>query len=249
MFKLFLAVAVFVAAPVLAQVRVVESSPRGINSGVAQPQYSESANSDVYSQIRALQDEIATLRGMLEEQTHEINKLKQLQLDNYMELDRRLSSNSRPVDQADNSLTTSSADSSLDSISSDPVAVVEDNRTEKEVYTAAYDLLNQRDYDAATQEFTSYLNRFPQGQFASNSCYWLGKIANQSGDLDQAKSWFAKLISDYPDASKVPDAKYDLGRVYFNLGDKIKAKAIMQDVAGGSSDAARLATKFLRDNF
>jgi TolA-binding protein len=47
----------------------------------------------------------------------------------------------------------------------------------------------------------------------------------------------------------VPDAKYDLGRVYFNLGNKNEAKAIMQDVAGGSSDAARLAKKFLRDNF
>lgn len=246
MFKLFFAVAVFVAAPVLAQVRVVESSPRGVNSGVAQPQYAEPANSDVYSQIRALQDEIATLRGMLEEQTYEINKLKQLQLDNYMELDRRLSSGSRPVSLPDDS----SASSSVDAVApSDPVSDVEDTRTEKEVYAAAYDLLNQRDYDAATKEFKSYLNRFPQGQFASNSCYWLGKIANQNGDYDQAKSWFAKLISDYPDAPKVPDAKYDLGRVYFNLGDKIKAKAIMQDVAGGSSDAARLATKFLRDNF
>lgn len=246
MFKLYLAVAAFVAAPVLAQVRVVESSPRGSNSGVTQPQYSGSANSDVYSQIRALQDEIATLRGMLEEQNHEINKLKQLQLDNYMELDRRLSSGVRPSDTSVDSASSEPVDPE---IPTEPIPSVEDNRSEKEVYTAAYDLLNQRDYDAATKEFKSYLNRFPQGQFASNSCYWLGKIANQNGDYDQAKSWFSKLINDYPDAPKVPDAKYDLGRVYFNLGDKIKAKAIMQDVAGGSSDAARLAKKFIRDNF
>lgn len=247
MFKSFLAVAIFVTAPVLAQVRVVESSPRNINSGVAQPQYAEPANSDVYSQIRALQEEIATLRGMLEEQTHEINKLKQLQLDNYMELDRRLSSGSRPASSADDS----SVSSSTNSVElPEPVAEsIDDTRTEKEIYTAAYDLLNQRDYDAATQDFKSYLNRFPQGQFASNSCYWLGKIANQNGDYDQAKNWFAKLISNYPDAPKVPDAKYDLGRVYFNLGNKTEAKAIMQDVAGGSSDASRLAKKFLRDNF
>lgn len=246
MFKLFLAVAVFVAAPVLAQVRVVESSPRSVNSGVAQPQYAEPANSDVYSQIRALQEEITSLRGMLEEQTHEINKLKQLQLDNYMELDRRLSSGSRPTSSPDDSSTASSIGTS---VASEPVTAVDDNRTEKEVYDAAYDLLNQRDYDAATREFKNYLNRFPQGMLASNSCYWLGKIANQNGNLEEAKNWFAKLISNYPEALKVPDAKYDLGRVYFNLGNKNEAKAIMQDVAGGSSDAARLAKKFLRDNF
>ena len=241
MLKPLIAVAILVTAPVMAQVRVVESSPRGVNSGAAQP-LSADVSSDVYSQIRALQEEITNLRGLVEEQSHEINKLKQLQLDNYMELDRRLSSGHVAQPVAESS-------SSIASVLPDPVAEVEDTRGEKEVYTAAYDLLNQRDYDAATQEFQHYLNRFPQGQYASNSCYWLGKIANQNGDLEKSKTWFAKLISDYPDASKVPDAKYDLGRVYFNLGEKIKARAIMQDVAGGSSDASRLAKKFLRDNF
>ena len=241
MLKPLIAVAILVTAPVMAQVRVVESSPRGVNSGAAQP-LSADVSSDVYSQIRALQEEITNLRGLVEEQSHEINKLKQLQLDNYMELDRRLSSGHVAQPVAESS-------SSVASVLPDPVAEVEDTRGEKEVYTAAYDLLNQRDYDAATQEFQHYLNRFPQGQYASNSCYWLGKIANQNGDLEKSKTWFAKLISDYPDASKVPDAKYDLGRVYFNLGEKIKARAIMQDVAGGSSDASRLAKKFLRDNF
>ncbi len=243
MLKHVLAVTLLIAVPVMAQVRVVESSPR-VTPGVAQPQYAEPANSDVYSQIRALQDEITTLRGLIEEQSYELNKLKQLQLDNYMELDRRLSgARSQSTDSA------SSAASVIDLPVEPSAPLVEDTRSEKEIYTAAYDLLNQRDYDAAMNEFKNYLGRFPTGQYASNSCYWLGKIANQNGDHEQAKTWFAKLISDFPDAPKVPDAKFDLGRVYFNMGDKVTAKAIMQDVAGGSSDASRLAKKFLRDNF
>lgn len=243
MLRPLIAVAIFVAAPVLAQVRVVESSPRGVTPGVAQPQYAEPASSDVYSQIRALQEEITALRGLIEEQSYELNKLKQLQLDNYMELDRRLSGTTTQVSDEISSVPTTES-------LPDPIPLaVDDTRSEKEIYTAAYDLLNQRDYDAAMREFQLYLDRFPTGQYASNSCYWLGKIANQNGDYEKAKSWFAKLISDFPDASKVPDAKYDLGRVYFNMGNKTEAKAIMQDVAGGSSDASRLASKFLRDNF
>lgn len=242
MLRHVLAVSVLLTAPVMAQVRVVESTPR-VSPGVSQTQYSELGSPDVYSQIRSLQDEIASLRGLIEEQAYELNKLKQLQLDNYMELDRRLSGGSRPQ-IADSPLPAAPiVDTPVDSY------LVEDSRSEKEIYTAAYDLLNQRDYEAATNEFKNYLSRFPAGQYASNSCYWLGKIANQNGDYEQAKSWFAKLISDFPGTAKVPDAKYDLGRVYFNLGDKVKAKAIMQDVADGSSDAARLAKKFLRDNF
>mgnify|MGYP006189534791 CR=1 FL=1 len=91
MLKNLIAVALIASAPVLqAQVRVVESSPQGFGSGVAQPSMPASAESDVYSQIRSLQEEISTLRGLVEEQAYELKQLKQLQLDNYMDLDRRL---------------------------------------------------------------------------------------------------------------------------------------------------------------
>src|SRR6187402_1522220 len=103
MLKNLLAVVLIASAPVLqAQVRVVESSPQSVRSGVAQSDLPASAESDVYSQIRALQEEVTLLRGLLEEQSYELKQLKQLQLDNYMDLDRRLSGGVRPVTNAEN---------------------------------------------------------------------------------------------------------------------------------------------------
>lgn len=243
MLKNLIAVTLIVAAPVLhAQVRVVESSPQGFGSGVAQPDMSASAESDVYSQIRALQEEVAILRGLVEEQQHQLKQLKQLQLDNYMDLDRRLSGG----DNATSNLP-SSPDQSPPAMEHSPV--ISDTASEADVYKTAYDLLNQKDFDGAVLAFKDHLNRFPSGNFASNSHYWLGKVAMLKKDYPQAKTWFTELIANFPTAAKVPDAQLDLGKVYFLMGDKVKAKSLLSEVAAGNSDAARLAQKFLTDNF
>ncbi|WP_331346405.1 YbgF trimerization domain-containing protein [Cellvibrio sp. UBA7661] len=251
MLKNLLAATLIVAAPALqAQVRVVESSPQGVRPGVAQSELPVSAESDVYSQIRALQEEVATLRGLLEEQSYELKQLKQLQLDNYIDLDRRLSGASGSHIASDTRTNISpSSISSAPTDSSKSGSPLSASLTESDTYKAAYDLLNQKDFDGAVAAFNIHLERFPNGDFASNSHYWLGKIAMLKKDYPQARSWFTELIANFPSAAKVPDAQLDLGKVYFLMGDKAKAKLLLNDVAAGNSDAARLAQKFIADNF
>lgn len=241
MLRNLFAVVLIVSAPVLqAQVRVVESLPQGFGPEVAQTTTPTSTDSDVYAQIRALQEEISSLRGLVEEQDYQLKQLKQLQLDNYIDLDRRLSggAQSRP------SIASAESPASL------PAQVaVDDNLSEADVYRNAYDLLNQKDFSAAENAFKDHLTRFPSGDFASNSYYWLGKIAMLKKDYPQAKTWFTDLIANFPATAKVPDAQLDLGKVHFLMGDKLKAKTLLSQVAAGNTDAARLAAKFLSDNF
>jgi tol-pal system protein YbgF len=249
MLKNAFAIVLIALAPALeAQVRVVESSPQGFRSGVAQPQNSAPIESDVYSQIRGLQDEVTSLRGLLEEQAYELKQLKQLQLDNYIELDRRLSggasANNMPAASDSAKSTKKSRSANVDAELPVPNAL-----SEGDAYRAAYDFLNQKDFDGAVVAFKAHLQQFPNGEFASNSHYWLGKVAMLKKDYPQAKSWFSDLINNFPRASKVPDTKLDLGKVYFIMGDKAKAKAMLSEVAAGNTDAARLAERFLQDNF
>ena len=244
MLKNLLAVVLVASAPVIqAQVRVIESSPQSIRSGVAQSDLPASAESDVYSHIRALQEEVTLLRGLLEEQSYELRQLKQLQLDNYMDLDRRLSGGGTSVASPRIENTAPSIASTI------AASELSDPANESDAYKAAYDLLNQKDFDGAVAAFNAHLKRYPSGDFASNSHYWLGKIAMLKKDYPQAKSWFTELIANFPSAAKVPDAQLDLGKVYFLMGDKAKAKSLLTEVAAGNSDAARLAQKFLSDNF
>lgn len=251
MLKNLLAVVVLIAAaPVLqAQVRVVESTPQSARSGVVQSGVPASAETDVYSQIRVLQDEVTLLRGMLEEQTYELKQLKQLQLDNYMDLDRRLAGGSiRNVaeDTKSKDLVSPSIPPEINTASRSQLL---DSASESDFYKAAYDLLNQKDFDGAVVAFKEHLNRFPSGDFASNSHYWLGKVAMLKKDYPEAKTWFTELIANFPATAKVPDAQLDLGKVYFLMEEKAKSKALLSEVAAGNTDAARLAQKFLADNF
>ena len=239
-----------------AQVRVVESTSQSLGSGlVSQPVLDSAVENDVYSQIRALQDEISTLRGMLEEQSYELKQLKQLQIDSYMDIDRRLSGSSNTTPNANAAISNSASSKTASEVTpasatnSQPIAPVVNNADESELYSTAYDLLQQRQFEQAALAFKTHLTNFPSGKYASNSYYWLGKISMQKRDYEDAKNWFSDLVDTFPASQKVPDAQLDLGRVYFFLGDKAKSQEILSALSGHSSNAGQLARKFLSDNF
>jgi tol-pal system protein YbgF len=231
-----------------AQVRVVESSPQSTRSGVGYtPAQTASMQTDVLSEIQALKYEVATLRGMVEEQAHEISRLKQQQTENYLDLDRRISGGGTAATTGFTPAAPASAARPQSEASSPVAASVAGG--DAEVYAAAYDLLRQREYDAAASAFKDYLVRFPKGAYAGNSYYWLGEIYLLKEDLSQAKEHFEKLLVQFPNDRKVPDTKYKLGRVYHQLGDNTNARRLLQEAAADSGDAARLARQYLQDNF
>lgn len=251
---LFTAVLIAAVSSSQAQVRVVESSPQSVRSGVGSTAPANlgvqtgGMQTDVLSEIQALKFEIATLRGMVEEQAYEISRLKQQQTENYLDLDTRLGALSGGAPARVPSAG-SPAVSPINSGSSGALVATPPAGGDAEVYAAAYDLLRQREYDAAVTALKDYLTRFPSGAYAGNSYYWLGEIYLLKEDLPQARDWFDKLLTNFPNDRKVADAKFKLGKVYHLLGDNQKAKTVLSEVASGSGDAARLARQYLQDNF
>lgn len=256
MYKHLLAVAILaIATSSQAQVRVVESSPQSGRSGVGTlPVEAAGAQTDVFSEIQALKFEIANLRGLVEEQAYELSRLKQLQMDGYVDLDSRISAlngNAAPSASAGTSpIAPLPKTSSSSSAATTPtkVALPPANASDAEVYTAAYDLLRQREYDAAIVSLKDYLERFPSGSYAGNSYYWLGEIYLLKEKLGDAQSWFSQLLEKFPSDRKVPDAQFKLGKVYHLQGNNAEARKMLNKAASGNSDAARLARQYLQDN-
>lgn len=265
--------AVFVSSPwSRAQVPVVESSNRVIGaeqrSAASVPStfpaatISNSTSSgagngngaaEVFYQLQMLQQEVSALRGLVEEQAYELKRLKQQRLDDYLSLDKRLSAvmggapgtavttdpalDAPPVTSGYQALSQSQQASSVTSAAS---------ADEAGQYRAAIDLiLKQKDYVQADSALNQYLVAYPRGQFAANSQYWLGELALLNGDLDKARQWFSRMVTEWPDHGKVADASYKLGTVYHKLGDAGKARSLLQAVASGNSNAARLAKSYL----
>lgn len=101
---------------------------------------------------------------------------------------------------------------------------------EREAYREAFDLLKERDYDGAKEEFVDLLSSYPQGQFADNARYWLGEIGYVTEDYGSAQAQFNRLITDYPLSPKVPGAMLKLGYIYASQGDTEQSRQVLQDI-------------------
>jgi tol-pal system protein YbgF len=257
---------ILAAAPGFAQVQVIESQPIGGRSSPGD--YSEPVSSDaraeLYTQLQQLQQEVQELRGLVEQQSHELRQLKQQRTDDYMDLDRRVShlSGGRPSGEKPGSSVSATTSETpqipdqIDPSSTSPSSAevmpsqpAEPQVDEMAVYRSAMDqILKQRNFVAGSKTLKKYLQDFPNGQYAANAKYWLGQIAYQKEDFEQSMGWFSQLVDEYPSHQKSPEAKYKLGRIYHTQGQMAKSRALMMEVASSGTAAAALAKEFLEQN-
>lgn len=213
-----------------------------------------SAQGMVFTQLQQMQQEIAQLRGMLEEQQNEIQRLKQEGLERYQDLDRRLSSGAAGAAATQNS----PADGAASANGTPAPAIGQaqapaangpaDPEKEKLFYDAAFDLIKIKDFDKASQAFGAFLRKYPNSQYAGNAQYWLGEVNLAKGDLQGAGQAFARVSQAYPQHAKVPDSLFKLADVEMRLGNADKAKGILQQVIAKypGSSAAQLAQRDLQ---
>lgn len=213
-----------------------------------------SAQGMLFNQLQQMQQEIAQLRGMLEEQQNEIQRLKQESLERYQELDRRMSGGAAGAAANQNSPADGAIDASgaptppagqaQTAASNEPA----DPAKEKLFYEAAFDLIKAKDFDKANQAFSAFLRKYPNSQYAGNAQYWLGEVNLAQGNLQGAGQAFAKVSQAYPSHAKVPDSLFKLADVEQRLGNTDKAKGILQQVVAQypGSSAAQLAQRDLQ---
>ncbi|QQQ52024.1 MULTISPECIES: tol-pal system protein YbgF [Pseudomonas] len=213
-----------------------------------------SAQGQLFMQLQQMQDEIARLRGVVEVQQNDIQRMKQEALERYQELDQRIASgasapatnNSQPAGGAIDAGGTPSASAAQQA----PAAGTEppDPAKEKLYYEAAFDLIKAKDFDKASQAFTAFLRKYPNSSYAGNAQYWLGEVNLAKGDLQGAGQAFAKVSQQYPKHAKVPDSLYKLADVERRLGHTDKVKGILQQVVAQypGTSAAQLAQRDLQ---
>jgi tol-pal system protein YbgF len=193
----------------------------------------QSAADNLPEQVRLLQEEVQTLRGMVEVNEHEITQLKDHQRDLYTDLDSRINelkagSSTHPAPTAAPAQHGASAEQTL--------------------YNSAYDLMQEKQYDESIAAFNEYLKLYPKGKYAPNAYYWLGETHLTSKDLNSAKTAFQNILNQFPAHQKAADALLKLGYVYDAAGDKDKALKTFTDVKTKypGSSLARIAEQRIR---
>ena len=245
-----------------AQVPVIDGSAGGVRGSQSSPpatqtQAGTSIEGQLMQELYQLQQEVAMLRGRLEEQEYRLKQMEQDQLDRYQDIDRRLSGSTAPTAPAagqeplDARDIASGGQADAGSAGTSPPtggeAAAPDPEREKLMYDAAFDLVKARDFEKAIQAFSAFVRRFPNSEYAGNAQYWLGEIHLVESDLESAGRAFAKVVSAYPGHRKEADALYKLADVERRLGNRVKAIELYQEVLSRhpNSSAAQLARRDL----
>ncbi|WP_164880816.1 tol-pal system protein YbgF [Aestuariirhabdus litorea] len=251
----------FVVGLSWAEVPVVESSPV---VGAAVPSASPAASAPaqariqaentLYYQLELLQQEVQTLRGMLEEQSHALRLMKQEQRDRYIDLDRRISqlSSAEPTislpAKSPTTVVPPVIPSNGGAASPAATTTTADPAVEKQAYDDAFALIKERKFDQAIIALNAFVDSYPQGDYAANAQYWLGEVYLATNQAGPARTAFEKVLSDFPNHRKAPDASYKLGRMYHSLGDVEAARRYFQQTVERfpGSSSAKLSREYLQ---
>ena len=225
--------------------------------------------SEQYYQMQILQDEVRTLRGMLEEITYQLQQIKQRQMDDYLDIDRRLMSITSAEVGPDVAQTDSNLNAELGSAGDYGGQPTDKDWTDAETVTdkastatgavqaadikADYDsasslLLKNRDLEGAILAFHKHIDTFPESPYVANAYYWLGEIYDVREETELALQSFRTVVDNYADHRKAMDARFKLGKLYHKLGQTKQAKTLLQTAAKSSGGAGAKARAYLEAN-
>lgn len=190
-------------------------------------------------QIDSMQNEVNELRGAIEVQNYQLEKILERQRELYLEIDKRIESvKTQPL-----SLPATAVNSAATPVE----ATISAN--ENEAYDKAVNLiLKDRLYEQAIPEFQNFLQNFPNSSYVPNAQYWLGQLLFNKQDWSGAGEQFQSLITDYPDSGKRADATLKLGITEMERGNAARAKQLWEQVVADfpDSSSAKLADKRLK---
>jgi tol-pal system protein YbgF len=110
------------------------------------------------------------------------------------------------------------------------------------LYSSALRDFTGGNYNISKQEFSDYLQYFPQTDLASNAEFYLGEIAYSTGDYKNAMGHYSAVITNYPKSFKLAAAHLKKGQALLQLGQKTTAIREFREVARlfpGTDEARR----------
>ncbi|NJM13646.1 MAG: tol-pal system protein YbgF [Synechococcaceae cyanobacterium SM1_2_3] len=187
------------------------------SAGHAQTPSEQTLTLELLQRIERLEIEVRYLRGELEIQRHQFERLQQKQASAANPVSPQ--SAVAPIPSAS---AIASAPTSTTAPSAPPAG------TEQADFDAAMNEWREGRYPQAITAWQRFLNVYPNGKLAGEAQYWLGEAYYVSRDYPSAKDAFITLGLNAPQNSRLPDALLKLGYIYEHLGDASRAKEVLQ---------------------
>lgn len=196
--------------------------------------------------LDTMQSEIDELRGAVEVNTNQLEKVLERQRELYLEIDKRVEALKQGSGGMNSASTPISGNLTPTPTSTPPPSSSSNasSQDEGEAYEAAVNLiLKSREYDKAIPAFQSFLGEFPNSEYAPNAHYWLGQLLFNKQKWSEASEQFNIVINKFSDSAKRPDALLKLGVISERQGNKTEARTLFEQVIQEypNSSATKLA--------
>ena len=165
----------------------------------------------IYQKISDLEQEITTLRNLIEENTYLIERYQELQQQRYLDLDKRLH----------NLLSEEKEDLATEYLNGQQY-----NSTEEiDLYKGALELFEASRYAEALESFRELIISYPEGTYSADAYFWSGELYLVQQLFEDAREHYLVVVEKFNDHPRVADSLFKLG---------VLERALMNDVAANS---------------
>lgn len=120
---------------------------------------------------------------------------------------------------------------------------------EAAVFNKGYNYLSENKYKECRDQFTTFMQRFPNSAEVSDAAFWKAECYYREGKFEESILEFQKFIDNYENDIKVPLAYYKQGLALMNINRKEEAKIFFQTLIDKypQSEEARSAKEKLKE--
>ena len=187
----------------------------------------------IYQKISDLEQEIATLRNLIEENTYLIERYQELQQQRYLDLDKRLH----------NLLSEEKEDRATEYSNGQQY-----NSTEEiDLYKGALELFEASRYAEALESFRELIISYPEGAYSADAYFWSAELYLVQQLFEDAREHYLVVVEKFSDQPRVADSLFKLGVLERALMNDQIANSYFSRVISEYPDtgAAELANKSL----
>ncbi|MBV8030215.1 MAG: tol-pal system protein YbgF [Betaproteobacteria bacterium] len=198
--------------------QTVEANQKLLDDRLAKIEAAEgdrSALLDLSTQLNALRDDLAKLRGQIEVLSNQADAADKRQKDLYLDIDTRL----RKLEQAGEQAQKPAAN-----------AEPQVSEAENKAYQAALDQFKLGNYALAVSAMQGFQVTYPSSPLASNAQYWIGMAYSGQRDYKSAIAAQRKLLTAWPDSNKAPDALLSIAAAQETMGDCRSAQKTLEEL-------------------
>ena len=213
-----------------------------INSGATVANVPTNLNWQIIQKNQQLENDIRALRGKIEEQDNEIEKLKHELTNRYTDLDQRLELLQQKVDpesaapEEDNQQDTSPSSSNSQATVASHTSAKEvapatakqavpanaqpsSTELDKAAYTVALDAYKQGGAKKAIAPMQNFIKNNPNSIYISNAYFWLAEfnLAVEPTNYAEAKKNYNVVVNQYPNSAKASRSLYQLYNIAKNV--------------------------------